>query len=52
VGGKDGWIRGGECWRKKMETSPSSVFLQHKYAIEGEIEGAEKRTERSHDELI
>jgi hypothetical protein len=32
VGGKDGWIRGGECWRKKMEASPSSVFLQHKYA--------------------
>ncbi len=32
------------------ETSPPSVFLQHKYAIEGEIEGAEKRTE-SHDEL-
>ena len=51
VGGKDGWIRGGECWRKKMETSPSSVFLQHKYAIEGEIEEL-KRTDRNQDELI
>jgi hypothetical protein len=46
VGGKDGWIRGGECWRKKMETSPPSIFLQHKYAIEGEIAGAKTNRQK------
>jgi hypothetical protein len=47
VGGKDGWIRGGECWRPVHQC----VFLQHKYAIEGEIEEL-KRTDRNQDELI
>jgi hypothetical protein len=31
---------------KDGETSPPSVFLQHKYATEGEIEGAEKNGQK------